>query len=124
MTLAETYSWIFYAIALASQTQPAARDAISTIADGINHAVPTQKEMDASISWLLSQGLVSREGKRFRLSLAGTELLQAVAPEKATAFQVWEQIELRFARRGVDDTKQINPRNLIAEEVAGGHGQT
>lgn len=40
MTQAQTYSWIFYAVALASQQEPADYAGIETVADGINHAAP------------------------------------------------------------------------------------
>jgi len=59
MTDSQTIAWIFLAIALASQTEPADFDSISTIADGINHAVPTLKELQTSLIWLINNGLVN-----------------------------------------------------------------
>jgi hypothetical protein len=42
----------FLAISLCSLTEPVDFKSISQIADGINHAVPTENEMQSSISWL------------------------------------------------------------------------
>ncbi len=71
MTEEETISWIFLAVALATQTSPTDFVGISMIADGINHAVPTQKEMQVSISWLTKQGLISKLGNKYSLSETG-----------------------------------------------------
>jgi hypothetical protein len=60
MTRAETYSWILYAVGVTSRVAPASNADISRAADGINHAVPTQKEMQSSISWLQTAGLVRK----------------------------------------------------------------
>lgn len=74
MNQAQTYSWIFYAVASASQQVPADYAGIESVADGINHAVPTQQEMRASLSWLATQNLVQKDGKRYRLSNPITRL--------------------------------------------------
>jgi hypothetical protein len=60
MTNEQTISWIFLSIALASQTEPTDFSGISSVADGINHAVPTQKELQTSIAWLTTNGLVEK----------------------------------------------------------------
>jgi hypothetical protein len=49
----QVISWIFLAIAIASQNEPTDYKSISMVADGINHAVPTQKELKNSITWLI-----------------------------------------------------------------------
>ena len=46
---------------------------IEAVADGINHAVPTQKEMDASINWSESKGLFQRSGKKIQLTEEGRD---------------------------------------------------
>ena len=53
MTNEQTISLIFLAVALASQVTPTDFQGISLIADGINHAVPSHREMQSSISWLI-----------------------------------------------------------------------
>ena len=56
MTEDEIYSWIFLAVGMASEIEPCNINGISMIADGINHAVPTQKELRNSLSWLSTKG--------------------------------------------------------------------
>jgi hypothetical protein len=41
----QTISWIFLAIAIGSKNSSININGISQIADGINHAIPTHKEM-------------------------------------------------------------------------------
>lgn len=73
MTDSQTISWIFVSIALASQKEPASFDGISSVADGINHAVPTHKELQSSITWLTNRGLIEKIGNRYKLTSKGKE---------------------------------------------------
>jgi hypothetical protein len=116
MTLAQTYSWIFYAIGLASQNVPAGLVDIEAIADGINHAIPTQKEMQKSISWCVSQGFVLKEGKKYKLTIEGSAVLNGSSSN--TTFVVWKYIENQFSKIGVDNTRQTNPKTMNTEPVA------
>jgi len=113
MTLAQTYSWIFYAIGLASQNISASLVEIGAIADGINHAIPTQKEMQDSISWCLSQRLVLKEGKKYKPTIEGNALLNGSSSN--TTLGVWKYLENQFSKIGVDNTRQINPKTMNAE---------
>lgn len=112
MTQAQTYSWIFYAVALASQQDPADYAGIVTVADGINHAVPTQKEMRASLFWLAAQNLVQKDGKRYRLTEAGK--LLADDASAGTTMKVWKNLESRLIQLGANDHEQLNPRTMNA----------
>ena len=51
MTEEQTISWVFLSIAIASEIHPADFRGISMIGDGINHAVPTHKELLDYLSW-------------------------------------------------------------------------
>jgi hypothetical protein len=73
MTEARTYAWIFCAASAIPIDQPGKYRDIEAVADGINHAVPTQKEMDASISWSESKGLLQRSGKKIQLTEEGRD---------------------------------------------------
>lgn len=119
MTLAQTYAWIFYALGLASANpkEPADHKAIESLADAINHAIPTQKEMRLSLLWLESQGLIQTENKRFQLSATGNKLLNEASASKKTITGVWKLIQQRFSEMGVDDIKQVNPRTMRAEDI-------
>ena len=71
MTDNQIISWIFLAIAIASQKELADIRGISMIADGINHAVPTEKEIQLSVSWLLKNGQIEKQGKKYKLTKKG-----------------------------------------------------
>jgi len=112
MTLAETYSWIFYALALASGTGPAKHKDIEQVADGINHAIPTQKEIRESLAWLGDKGLVEKRGKTYLLSEDGNALLNKLSSKVNTTMGVWKNIEKYIEECGVDNVANINPNTL------------
>lgn len=84
-----TVSWIFTAIAMASETEPADFNTISLVADGINHAVPSHQEMQRAVSWLIQKGLVDKVGSRFTLAQEGKVLFSAASAESASIQQIW-----------------------------------
>ena len=89
----ETISWIFTAIAIASKTEPTDFKGISMIADGINHAVPTHKEMQSSISWLSKKELVSKVGKKYILTSKGKEDYEIASKRTKTILKIWDNME-------------------------------
>jgi hypothetical protein len=96
MTQEETISWIFLAIALASKQKLADINAISMIADGINHAVPTQKELQVSISWLIENNLIVKYEKSYELTPSGMSNY-AIASEKTDKLlAIWKNLEIIF----------------------------
>ena len=113
MTLAQTYSWIFYAIGLASKTAACTTAEVENIADGINHARPSQKEMQASVWWTASKGLILKDQKRLQLTAEGIALLSDARSASNTALGVWKYIENRFTELGADNSMQVNPNNLM-----------
>jgi hypothetical protein len=50
MTEAQVVAWIFYSVAGAYGQGPADFRDISMVADGINHAIPTHKELQSSLA--------------------------------------------------------------------------
>ncbi len=88
-----TISWIYLAVSIASQTEPTDFNGISMIADGINHAVPTHKEMQTSISWLLRNGLVSKVGKKYTLTSKGKVDYKIASEETNTLLKIWDNLE-------------------------------
>lgn len=71
MTEDQITSWIFLATAVASQVEPANFNSISEIADGINHAIPTDQELQSSLNWLTRNGLVTKTDRKYTLTEKG-----------------------------------------------------
>jgi predicted transcriptional regulator len=96
MTAEQTISWIFLSIAVSSEINPADFIVISMIADGINHAVPNHKELQASISWLMGKGLVLKHSKKYELSEKGKSEFERVSGKNIGYLKMMEEIELNF----------------------------
>nr|WP_315149342.1 hypothetical protein [uncultured Flavobacterium sp.] len=71
LTEIQIISWIFLAVAIATSTKPTDIKGISSVADGINHAIPTQKELEMSIAWLIKKGFILKQGKNYELTFKG-----------------------------------------------------
>ncbi len=95
MTNSQTISWIFVSIALASQKEPASFDGISSVADGINHAVPTHKELQSSITWLTNRGLIEKIGNRYKLTSKGKEEF-VTSTKSNNLMSIWKACEARI----------------------------
>lgn len=78
-----------YALALASQKEPATFAAISQVADGINHAVPTHSELQRALKWLITSGMAQKVGPGYLLTPQGSEVVASVRSEHSTTSQVW-----------------------------------
>ena len=93
MTEEKTISWIFLALALASEFKSADFKEISSIADGINHAIPTHKELQTSISCLTSHGLVEKNENKYILSVKGKQEFEKASKETKTLLSMWNYLE-------------------------------
>jgi len=91
-----TYAWIFYAVEMASGREPADYAAISEMADGINHAVPSHRELQASLAWLREAGLVAQYGRRYAVTPLGIALVAQCREGCTTIPQVWRRITEAF----------------------------
>ena len=89
-------SWIFLSIASASQRRPADFKEISMIADGINHAIPTHKELQTSIAWLIKHELILQHGKKYDLSENGKTVFAQASENNTTYFKIWKKLEEKF----------------------------
>lgn len=96
MTEEQIISWIFLAIALATNTEPSDINGISMVADGINHAVPTQKELQISIAWLTNNGLILKNGKRYELTNKGKLEYEAVSKNSDKLLAIWKHLEIKL----------------------------
>lgn len=97
MTNEQITSWIFLAIAIGSQESPITLFQISGIADGINHAIPTYKQLQNSISWLKQKKLVSHIAKKYSLSEFGKEIFEK-AKKRKTILSIWADLENEFIK--------------------------
>ena len=86
-------AWIYLAVCIASETEPADFSGISMIADGINHAVPTQKELQTSISWLTKNDLVYKIGKKYSLTKTGKDDYIEAKSKTKTLLKMWDEME-------------------------------
>jgi predicted transcriptional regulator len=93
----QTISWIFLATALATNTKPTNINGISEVADGINHAVPTQKELQTSISWLTRTELIIKNGKNYELTSKGKSEYETASNKTETLMNIWKNLELKFS---------------------------
>jgi len=87
-----TSAWIFLATAYAAGTGGAGVGEISRVADGINHAVPTHRELQFSFKALLERGLLSKTGARYSLTGEGRRLLEGARAQSDTVLGVWEAL--------------------------------
>ena len=93
MTESQLISWIFLATALASQVEPANFEGISMVADGINHSVPTEKEMKNSLTWLINKELITKESKKYYLTQKGITQYEFATKETNTIMKIWNNLE-------------------------------
>jgi hypothetical protein len=93
MTKEETISWIFLSIGIASKTEPTDYGGISQIADGINHAIPTHKEIQLSVNWLMKNNLIIKIKNKYSLSEDGKNIFNKVREESQTIMKIWQTLE-------------------------------
>lgn len=93
MTEEETISWIFLATIMATQKEPSDTQGISMIANGINHAVPTQKELRFSFSWLIKNDLLNQIGKKYSPTQKGTAIYQNASKNTTNLLDTWKKLE-------------------------------
>ncbi|MBL7726932.1 MAG: hypothetical protein JNM68_04560 [Dinghuibacter sp.] len=89
MTKEQSISWIFVSLAIASENGPAGVAGISAIADGINHAIPTEEEMYSSLNWLTMQGFVEEQHNRYLLTNKGKKEYAQAASASVKLFHTW-----------------------------------
>lgn len=120
MTEAQTYSWIFYAASAAANSNGVTLRDIETVADGINHAIPTQKEMKISLSWAESKGLIERTGKKVFLTEVGRAFAARFSGKPGSIMKTWDRISAAFAEMGADDSTRLDCRTMKPEQSVDG----
>ena len=88
MTDAETFSWILLSIHEHGST----RRQISEMADAINHAIPTDCEMEMSLRWLQKRGFVREDSSRFVLTDTGAAFVAHFSSATRPIMQTWHAV--------------------------------
>ncbi|WP_026728351.1 hypothetical protein [Flavobacterium denitrificans] len=96
MRNAEILSWIFLALAISSKDSPVGFASISQIADGINHSVPNEKEIQNSLTWLKNHGLVLKLKNKYSLTEIGKEMFSDAQNTTETLLKMWEHLEKKI----------------------------
>lgn len=91
MTEAQTHAWLFLSVPQA----PAPLQNVIAVADGINHAIPTDRELQVSLGWLQALGLVRKDGRMYSLTPAGVALRTECSA--TTMMRTWDNVTARFA---------------------------
>ena len=92
-------SWIFLSTAFASEQEPANFESISHIADGINHSVPTHKELQSSLTWLSKNRFVEKAGKKYHLTKEGIELIENVKSRTNNIIlNIWDELTMEIEK--------------------------
>jgi hypothetical protein len=112
-----TTAWIFLAVEYASQKEPAKLDAIIGTADGINHAIPTQKELRRCLGRLQARGLILKEGKSYSVTDAGKELADRSRLNNRTVFEVLAALTIDLPDGGQDPKDE----DITEEAVRSGY---
>ena len=96
MNESQTNSWIFLAAGMGGHREPVTFKSIVGVADGINHAVPTSRELQAAFKWLSGHGLVRKVGLGFSLTPYGLRLLEEASSRSNKILDQWKYLEDRF----------------------------
>jgi len=107
----KTYSWIF--LSVAEQPKPTSLQTIIGVADYINHAIPTQNELQTSLGWLQAQGLIKKEGDNYLLTETGSVLRKSVS-RKRSIHELWDAIEAKISEM---PKIAFQPENISAAEI-------
>ncbi|UJP64730.1 hypothetical protein [Mongoliitalea daihaiensis] len=95
-----TISWIFLSIHLGSQKSAIKKNEIRLIADGINHSIPTDNEIQHSIMWLLDKGLILKEKDGYISTEEGNLLInKAEIKSSKTILSIWENLSREIERK-------------------------
>jgi predicted transcriptional regulator len=92
MTKSKQYAWIFLSVGESAS----GLDEIIGAADGINHAIPTHKELQESLGWLIENGLIHKAGKKYFLTDAGKAI--RVTNCRRTWMGTWDAVAKKLEK--------------------------
>jgi len=106
----QTHAWIFLSVT----EEPSKLDEVIGMADAINHAIPTQKELQNSLGWLKGNGYISKSGKAYRYSEKGKALREKISKKKGSILKAWEAVEKEFIKINSNSNEK---ENITPEEI-------
>ena len=101
MTNSQIYTWIF----LSLSEEPSSVREITDVADGVNHAVPTQEELRSAFQWLSARGLSKQDGTKYSFTQEGAILRKKCVGPKMTIRESWASVEKQFIKMGANEEK-------------------
>lgn len=97
MTAEITNSWIFLVVEMNTPESHSSLREIIGVADGINHAASTHAKLQNAFGSLLKQGLISKEGKKYRITDKGLILYKEANAISQRTFGMWGYLKKHFA---------------------------
>jgi hypothetical protein len=110
MTESQTFAWILLSV----PESPGTLQDIIAMADGINHAIPSHRELQTSLGWLQARGLVRKEGRRFCTTDAGSQLLARFRTQSRTMMKTWDLVAAELESLRGEPTA---PEDITLEET-------
>ena len=96
MTAVQVRAWIFLSV----QEVLGSLGEIVGATDAINRAIPTHRELQGSLGWLIAQGLIRQEGRRYGLTAEGRALRESCGGR--TIWGAREAVAGRLSEMGGD----------------------
>ena len=88
--------WIFLSIAYAAGGQLASLDQIIGTADGINHAIPNDDEIEEGFTHLLQSNLIRLRGRKLGLTSSGIKLAKRCTRKSKYLLKQWTFLDELF----------------------------
>jgi hypothetical protein len=92
MTKSQQHAWIFLSVG----ELPSGLDQVIGTADAINHAIPTHKELQESLGWLMENELIDKAGKKYCLTEAGKAIRDTNS--RRTWMATWDAVAKKLER--------------------------
>ena len=98
---------------MAVPDKPGSLQDVIAMADGINHAIPTQQELRQSFGWLQQHGFIRKDAKTYSLTPSGTAIRNRCS--KPTMMKTWDAVTAHFSALPSDDAE---PDDVSSADVA------
>lgn len=86
-------AWIFLSIAHGQSKVGVSLEGLISTADCINHAIPTDREIEDAINRLVAAGFVAIENERFKLTNSAEKLFKRIYKKTKSLLKQWQLLE-------------------------------